>query len=462
MHTWLATQTEGWWRYAFDHAGVPYDYISTQTARQAKTTSARKYDVIVFAPVSRASAQDILNGMPAWHNPMPWQKTDLTPNLGHRLDRRHPPRPRLRRPRPSEKIRRRRRPPHHLRRHRAVRHRHRPRPRRFAHPPADARVVGTVLNTVFVARDQPLANGYDLNVPAMSADGMAFNISNTVGHSGGRLLMDPYAERPTGRGSLEENDEPQGRKITEAEPLQKQQPWEARKLNEEQMRNNPSVIPPEYRPDVILRFTDAKTMLLSGLLDKAGSIAEHAIVVECPPGQRQRAALRQQPHLPRRNSRHLRPRVQRHPQPRPSRPLSTVHRAPLVANLHPWETRTKAEKKPRKLPSPNRNQSLAADQRSSRRRRQNNDKGPLAPRERPRTWVPQVSPPRRMRPGKAPPYANPPTCHVAQRRQLAASLSKQPLGFSESRPETLRVSPPLPSKVLPPLSLKRRPAISRR
>ena len=152
-------------------------------------------------------------------------------------------------------------------------------------PPADARVVGTVLNTVFVARDHPVANGYDLNVPAMSADGMAFNISNTVGHSGGRLLMDPYAERPTGRGSLEENDEPQGRKITEAEPLQKQQPWEARKLNEEQMRNNPSVIPPEYRPEVILRFTDAKTMLLSGLLDKAGSIAEHAVVVNAHLGK---------------------------------------------------------------------------------------------------------------------------------------------------------------------------------
>src|ERR1700722_4017827 len=32
MHSWLGTQTEGWWRYAFDTAGVPFDYISTQTA----------------------------------------------------------------------------------------------------------------------------------------------------------------------------------------------------------------------------------------------------------------------------------------------------------------------------------------------------------------------------------------------------------------------------------------------
>ena len=54
MHTWLATQTEGWWRYAFDTEGIPFDYISTQTvAKQDDLRS--KYDVIVFAPVGRAS-----------------------------------------------------------------------------------------------------------------------------------------------------------------------------------------------------------------------------------------------------------------------------------------------------------------------------------------------------------------------------------------------------------------------
>jgi hypothetical protein len=55
-----------------------------------------------------------------------------------------------------------------------------------------------VLNTVFVARDNPVANGYELNVPVMSANGMAFNVSNTVGRANPRILMDPYAERPTG------------------------------------------------------------------------------------------------------------------------------------------------------------------------------------------------------------------------------------------------------------------------
>ncbi len=84
MHTWLATQTEGWWREAFDKIHVPYDYISTQTV--AATPDLRsKYDVIIFAPVGRASTQQIVDGMPMWGNPLPWQKTDLTPNLG-RID----------------------------------------------------------------------------------------------------------------------------------------------------------------------------------------------------------------------------------------------------------------------------------------------------------------------------------------------------------------------------------------
>jgi hypothetical protein len=60
----------------------------------------------------------------------------------------------------------------------------------------------------------------------------------------------------------------------------KQKAWEAKALNEDEMRNNISVIPVADRPEVILRFAEAKSLLLSGLLDKAGPIAEHAIVVD--------------------------------------------------------------------------------------------------------------------------------------------------------------------------------------
>ncbi len=285
MHTWLSTQTEGWWRFAFDTEGVPYDYISTQTvAKEADLRS--KYDVIVFAPVGRASTQEIIDGLPMWNNALPWEKTDLTPNLG-RVDSTADMRPGL----GYDGL-------EHLKQF-------------IAHggllitcedsaqfavdtglapgvsvaPRGDARVVGSVLNTVFVERDNPVAFGYGLDVPVISANGMVFNISNTLGRSGGRLLMDPYAERPTGRGGLEDNDEPEGRKAVAAEPLEKQQPWQAKKLNEDQMRNNPLVIPESLRPDVILRFSDAKSLLLDGLLDKGGSIAEHAIVVDAHLGQ---------------------------------------------------------------------------------------------------------------------------------------------------------------------------------
>ncbi len=286
MHTWLATQTEGWWRYAFDNAGVPYDYMSTQAvAKQEDLRS--KYDVIIFAPVSsHASAFDIINGMPMWNNPMPWQKSDLTPNLGA-IDSTADIRPGLGYAGLE-----------HLKKfieqggllitcedtaQFAIDTGLAPGVSVASH--SDAHVVGTVLNTVFVARDNPVAFGYELNVPVISADGMVFNISNTLGRLGGRVLMDPYSERPTGRGSLEDNDEPLGRKATEAEVLQKQKPWEAKKLNEDQMRNNLSVIPAALRPEVILRFSDSKGLLLDGLLDKSTSIAEHAIVVDAHLGQ---------------------------------------------------------------------------------------------------------------------------------------------------------------------------------
>jgi len=281
MHSWQSTQTEGWWRYALDHAGIPYQYISTQTAA-AQADLRSKYDVIVFAPIGHATADEVLNGTPLYGNPLPWQKTTLTPNLG-RLDTTADMRPGL----GYEGLQ-------HL--------------RRFVSqggllitcedtaefaidmglapgvsvaPRRDARVVGSVLNTVFVAPNHPVAWGFaGAPLPVMSADGLAFNVSNTLGRAGSRMLTDPYTQRPTGRGSLDDNDVVQGRKPAAPEVLPKPHPWEARPLDEDQMRNNPRVIPAPFRPEVILRFSDAKTLLLSGLLDKAEPIAERAIVVD--------------------------------------------------------------------------------------------------------------------------------------------------------------------------------------
>ena len=84
MHTWLSTETEGWWRYAFDAVGVPFDYISTQTAAKEADLRA-KYDVIVFAPAGRANTLEIIDGLPDWNNPMPWEKICSSPLPGSAL-----------------------------------------------------------------------------------------------------------------------------------------------------------------------------------------------------------------------------------------------------------------------------------------------------------------------------------------------------------------------------------------
>ena len=278
MHTWLGTQTEGWWRLAFDKAGIPFSYISTQTAASEGDLRG-KYDVIVFAPVGRSSSQEIINGLPKWGNALPWQKSEITPNLGL-LDSTPDTREGL----GYDGLA-------HL--------------KTFVEKGGllitcedtaqfaidtglapgvsvatnDARVVGSVLNSVFVAPSSPIANGYGAGLPVMSANGMVFNVSNTLGRQGGRMLMDPYEHRPTGRGGPDDSDITQGRQVAEPEVLPKQQPWQPKALNEDQMRNNVQVIPVQYRPEVILRFTEQKTLLLSGLLDKPGSIAERAIVV---------------------------------------------------------------------------------------------------------------------------------------------------------------------------------------
>jgi hypothetical protein len=281
MHSWQATQTEGWWRYAFDQNKVPYQYISIQALAGDPDLRA-KYDVIIFAPIGRATSEQIIDGTPMFGNAMPWQKTDLTPNLG-RIDSTPDIRPGM----GEQGL-------EHL--------------KEFvrkggllitcedtaefaidmglapgvnAAPHGDTRVVGTVLNTAFVSPDNPVAWGYGASVPVMSADGTVFTISNTIGRSGGgRMLMDPFQARPTGRGGVGDADVPQGR--TNIAPIIPPQvkPWEARPLNEDQARNNPNVIPPQYRPQVILRLSEAKDLLLSGLLDKGAAIAERPIVVD--------------------------------------------------------------------------------------------------------------------------------------------------------------------------------------
>jgi Zinc carboxypeptidase len=283
MHTWLFTQTEGWWRMAFDKLHVPFAYINTQTV--AKETDLRsKYDVIVFAPVASLTAQQIVDGLPMWGNPLPWQNTPLTPNLG-KLDSTEDMRPGLGQSGVE-----------HLRDF--VRQggllitsedtaefaiTEGMTPGVFVAPRKTMKVVGSVLSSAVVDNRNPIAYGYDAPVPLYSADGMAFTVSNlTVNRN---ILTAKEYKRPTGRGGPDEIDIPEGRPAEKSLLLPTPKTWQATPLNEDQERNNPYLIPPEYRPQVILRYGAAKDLLLSGLLENGEPVAEHPVVVQAHFGQ---------------------------------------------------------------------------------------------------------------------------------------------------------------------------------
>jgi len=286
VHTWLSTQTEGWWRIALDVLGVPYDYISTQNISKSGNLNV-KYDVILFPPVGAGGASAIVKGLPStWGNPLPWKKTPETPNLGSN-DSTDDMRPGL----GWDGV---------------------ARLQAFvqkggvlltatdtsqfavsiglvdgvtASNGQKMQIVGSVIGTKVVDAASPIAYGYDETLSAFCNNGPVFSVTNVVG---GRRERRPGPEthtRPTGRGTAEDPDFAIGRPGLEVPEEPKAELWEAQPLTDEQMHNNYRVIPPANRPRVVLRYADAKNLLVSGLVEGGDEIAQHPAVVDVPAGQ---------------------------------------------------------------------------------------------------------------------------------------------------------------------------------
>jgi hypothetical protein len=288
LHTWLSTQTEGWWRLALDKLGVPYDYASTQTI--AGTPDLReKYDVILFPPIGGAgSMNNIVNGLPMnWGNPLPWEKTELTPNLVGKNDSTPDMRPGLGwagvaklqkfvndggvlltvmdtaqfaaqagittgvTSAGSEKL----------------------------------KIVGSVVGTRLVDGASPIAYGYGEKVAAYCDNGPVFSLTSIAGSRRRRRLGPEMGERPTGRGTKADPDFAVGRVGVDAPEEPESEVWEASPVTDEQRYNNPRVIPPAMRARVVLRYADAKDLLISGLVQGGGEIAQHPAVVDAPLGK---------------------------------------------------------------------------------------------------------------------------------------------------------------------------------
>src|SRR5262249_37295567 len=207
LNAWPGTPTAGGCRPALDRLGIPYDYASTQTI--AGTSDLReKYDVILFPPIGGAGSIDnIVNGLPTnWGNPLPWQKTELTPNLVGRNDSTPDMRPGLTwagvarlqefvsdggvllsvmdtaqfasqagltssvNSASSEKL----------------------------------KIIGSVVGTRLVDGASPIAYGYGEKVAAYCDNGPVFSLTNMAGSRRRRRLGPAMGERATGRGTKSE------------------------------------------------------------------------------------------------------------------------------------------------------------------------------------------------------------------------------------------------------------------
>ena len=281
MHTWTSTQTEGWWRQAFDLIGVPFDYISTQDIAKTPNLN-QKWDVIVFGP--GPGGRGIIDGMPMWRNALPWKNTPETPNIPTWAQT-DDMRPGLgwngfeilkafvknggvlvTAASTSEW---------------AI---------QFgltngvtANNAAARSVVGTYLRSRIVDETSPLAYGMQDNLALYSDDGGSFSVSSGGrGGGGGR----GGAARETGRGQGDERDQVQGFPQLEARflplPQPTVQPWEYAPITEDQLRNGINIIPPDQRPRVIARWDAQASLLVSGLLQGGGDIAQRPVIVDAP------------------------------------------------------------------------------------------------------------------------------------------------------------------------------------
>jgi hypothetical protein len=124
------------------------------------------------------------------------------------------------------------------------------------------------------------------NLAVYSASGGSFSVSSGAA-GGGRGGGAGAGARPTGRGTADDQDQAQGmpqlnprnqRPVLPAAP----QPWQYSIPTEEQMRSPLNIIPPDQRPRVALRFADQSQLLVSGLLQGGGDIAQRPAVVDVP------------------------------------------------------------------------------------------------------------------------------------------------------------------------------------
>lgn len=288
IHTWTNTQNEGWYRIALDQLHIPYDYIADQKLK-TMTDLRSRYDVILFGPVG-GSAQSIVNGRPMTGEPIPFKASTITPNLGGAPDTTDDMRPGM----GLEGI---------FNLHKFVEegglfititgNASIPIDYGFVEgvsiqAPVALRAQGSVLNAVFADKNSPIAYGYGdglavyfSTAPILNAGGGGFGGGRGGrGGGGGRGgAGDTGANRPSGRGTMEDADIPQGR------PLFVPPTGAVAEDEGGGGRGGRGGVNLETAPRVILRFAAENNLLLSGMMAGGSELAGKAAVIDCPKGK---------------------------------------------------------------------------------------------------------------------------------------------------------------------------------
>ncbi|HYL73373.1 MAG TPA: M14 family zinc carboxypeptidase [Bryobacteraceae bacterium] len=291
VHTWLNTQSEGWYRVAFDNLKIPYEYISDQKLRLIPDLRA-KYDVIILGPTP-GNSQRVINGLPMRGDPIPWKASAITPNLGNSPDTTDDMRGGM----GLEgllKI------------------------SKFIDEgglfvtiagndsiPIDYGLIdgvsitttrelqarGSVLNSVIADKRSPIAYGYGDNLAIYFSQAPVLQVSATGGlgfggGGGGGQFGDTPAGRPTGRGTPTDPDIPQGRTFVPPPERPQTRPGEEPPMDDEQREALRAFLPsPTERPRIVIRFSEEKTLLISGMLAGGRELANRPAVVDVPRGK---------------------------------------------------------------------------------------------------------------------------------------------------------------------------------
>jgi Zinc carboxypeptidase len=292
VHTWLNTQSEGWYRVAFDRLQIPFDYISDQKLKTIPNLR-DKYDVILFGPTP-GNSQRIVNGMPKLGDPIPWKQSEVTPNLGNSPDTTDDMRGGM----GLEGL---------------------AKIGKFIDdgglfitiasnasipidygliegvsivPTRELQARGSVLNAAIADKKSPIAYGYGDKLAVYFSQAPALQVSlmgggfGGGGGGGGGQFGDAPSGRPTGRGDLTDPDVPQGRAFVAPPARPQVRPGEEPPMDEDMREFMRPFLPgPEARPRIVVRFVDEKDLLVSGMLAGGRELANKPAVVDVPRGK---------------------------------------------------------------------------------------------------------------------------------------------------------------------------------